>query len=70
MSRGLSSSWAVLGGVGVGPALAAEADELLRAVSSVRGVAGVDNQLEIHERAGGVSSLRGEVNAAASGGRR
>ena len=52
-----------------GPALASEVDELVRAVSSVRGVAGVDNQLEIHEQAGSVSSLQGEVAAAASGGR-
>lgn len=48
-----------------GPALSAEVDELLRAVSKVRGVTGVDNQLEVHEQAGGVSSLQGEVNAAA-----
>ena len=52
-----------------GPALSAEADELISAVSSVRGVAGVDNQLEIHEQAGGVSSLQGQLAAAASGGR-
>ncbi|HEX6625995.1 MAG TPA: BON domain-containing protein [Pyrinomonadaceae bacterium] len=49
-----------------GPALASEVDELLSAVASVRGVQGVDNQLEVHERADGISSLQGEVAAAAS----
>jgi osmotically-inducible protein OsmY len=49
-----------------GPALAGEVDELLRAVSSVRGVTGVENQLEIHESAAGISSLQGQVAAPAS----
>jgi osmotically-inducible protein OsmY len=49
-----------------GPALAGEVDELISAVASVRGVSGVDNQLEVHERADGISSLQGEVAAAAS----
>ena len=49
-----------------GPALAGEVDELISAVASVRGVSGVDNQLEVHERADGISSLQGEVIAAAS----
>ena len=49
-----------------GPALASEVDELLSAVSSVRGVKEVDSQLEVHERADGISSLQGEVAAAAS----
>ena len=48
-----------------GPALAREVDELLSAVSSVRGVTGVDNQLEVHEQAGSISSLQGEVAPAA-----
>jgi BON domain len=51
-----------------GPALASEVDELLSAVASVRGVAGVDSQLEVHEQAAGISSLQGEVRAAAAGG--
>ena len=49
-----------------GPALAGEVDELVSAVASVRGVSGVDNQLEVHEQAGNISSLQGEVTAAAS----
>ncbi|HEV3469850.1 MAG TPA: BON domain-containing protein [Pyrinomonadaceae bacterium] len=49
-----------------GPALAGEVDELLRAVSSVRGVAGVENQLEVHESAAGISNLQGQVSAPAS----
>ena len=49
-----------------GPALAGEADELLRAVSSVRGVTGVDDRLEIRESAAGVSSLQGQVSAPAT----
>jgi hypothetical protein len=32
----------------------------------VRGVSGVENQLEVHERADGISGLQGEVAAAAS----
>lgn len=49
-----------------GPALAGEVDELLRAVSSVRGVTGVEDRLEVHESAAGVSSLQGTVAAPAS----
>ena len=49
-----------------GPALAGEVDELISAVASVRGVSGVDNQLDVHERADGISGLQGEVAAAAS----
>jgi len=50
-----------------GPALASEVDELVSAVSSVRGVTGVENELDIHESASGISSLQGEVAAAAAG---
>jgi osmotically-inducible protein OsmY len=50
-----------------GPALAAEVDELLRAVASVRGVTGVEEQLDVHESAEGVSSLQGAVTAPAAG---
>jgi osmotically-inducible protein OsmY len=50
-----------------GPALASEVDELLSAVSSVRGVMEVDNQLEVHEQAESISSLQGEVARAAAG---
>jgi hypothetical protein len=46
-----------------GPALADEVDEIVCAVNSVRGVREVDNHLEVHEEAGGVSSLQGEVVA-------
>ena len=42
-----------------GQILASEIDQLLNRVSSVRGVTGVENKLEAHERAGGVSSLQG-----------
>ena len=49
-----------------GPALAGEVDELISAVASVRGVSGVENRLDVHERADGISSLQGEVAAAAS----
>jgi uncharacterized membrane protein len=42
-----------------GPVLAREVDWLLDAVSSVPGVTGVDNRLEMHARAGDVSGLQG-----------
>jgi BON domain len=48
-----------------GPALASEVDEILSAVSAVRGVSGVDNQLDVHEQAGSISSLQGEALGAA-----
>jgi osmotically-inducible protein OsmY len=48
-----------------GPALASEVDELISAVSGVRGVGGVDNQLEVHEQAGDIPSLQGEAHGAA-----
>jgi osmotically-inducible protein OsmY len=44
-----------------GPALADEVDEIVASAESVRGVTEVDNQLEVHEQAGGISSLQGEV---------
>ena len=50
-----------------GPALAGEVAELLRAVKSVRGVKGVDEELDVHESPAGVSGLQGEVTAAAAG---
>lgn len=49
-----------------GPALASEVDEIVAAVESVRGVASLNNQLEIYESAGNISSLQGEPVAAAS----
>ena len=42
-----------------GPILAEEVDPVLSAVSSVRGVAGVENRLEIHPTADNVPSLQG-----------
>jgi uncharacterized membrane protein len=42
-----------------GQILAGEVDQLLKRVRTVRGVTGVENRLEAHERAGGVSSLQG-----------
>ncbi len=41
-----------------GPIPASELDTLIRCVSSVRGVAGLENQLEIHERTDHVPGLR------------
>jgi osmotically-inducible protein OsmY len=43
-----------------GPILADEVDELLSCVSSVRGVAGVENQLKEQERADDVLGLQGD----------
>ena len=42
-----------------GPALAHEVGDLLSCVSSVSGVREVDNQLEVHKRAGGIPGLQG-----------
>jgi uncharacterized membrane protein len=42
-----------------GDILSSEADPLLKAVSNVRGVRGVENRLEAHEEAGGSFNLRG-----------
>jgi uncharacterized membrane protein len=42
-----------------GQILASEVDQLLKRVWSVRGVTGIENNLEAHEQAGGISSLRG-----------
>jgi uncharacterized membrane protein len=42
-----------------GPVLAHEVEGLLAAVNSVRGVRGINNQLEVHESAGNVSALQG-----------
>ena len=42
-----------------GQILASEVDQFINRVWSVRGVTGVENRLEAHERAGGVSSLQG-----------
>jgi uncharacterized membrane protein len=44
-----------------GPILESEVNGLLGSVSSVRGVTGVENHLEIHERAGDVPGLQGGV---------
>jgi uncharacterized membrane protein len=46
-----------------GPILAREVDVLLERVKAIRGVAGVENRLEVHEEAGTVSGLQdGRVN--------
>jgi uncharacterized membrane protein/CBS domain-containing protein len=42
-----------------GPILAYEIDDLLSAVSSVRGVSSTDNQLEVYKQAGDVPGLQG-----------
>ena len=42
-----------------GPILAQEADRLISSVSSIRGVQGLDHQLERHEEAGDVPGLQG-----------
>jgi hypothetical protein len=42
-----------------GPVLAHEVDELMSTVSTVRGVAGVKNALDVHEHAGNISGLQG-----------
>jgi hypothetical protein len=42
-----------------GPILADEVDDLLSCVSRVRGVAGMENRLEVHDEAGNVSALQG-----------
>ncbi len=44
-----------------GQILAREVDQLLKRIWSVRGVTGVENRLEAHEQAGGVSSLQGGI---------
>lgn len=42
-----------------GPVLAAEVDELIDAVTSIRGVTEVDNRMEVHDSAEGVPGLQG-----------
>jgi len=42
-----------------GPILAHEVQPLLRTASGVRGVAGIDNQLDVHEHAGNIPALQG-----------
>lgn len=42
-----------------GPILAHEVNDLLAAVAAVRGVIGVDNQLEVHQQADEVPALQG-----------
>ncbi|HMB04142.1 MAG TPA: BON domain-containing protein [Isosphaeraceae bacterium] len=44
-----------------GPILAGEVDHLLRAVAGVRGVAGVEDRLEVHEHAGRLAALQGGI---------
>lgn len=44
-----------------GPVLKGEVKNLLKAVSSVGGVQGVDNQLEIHDEPGNIPALQGEA---------
>ena len=43
-----------------GPILAHEVQPLLRAAASVRGVAAIDNQLDVHEQAGNIPALQGD----------
>ncbi|MBP7146067.1 MAG: SRPBCC family protein [Acidobacteria bacterium] len=43
-----------------GPVLAHELERVLWETGSVRGVAGVENQLELHEHAAGIPALQGE----------
>lgn len=50
-----------------GSTLAHEVDDLLDAVSSTRGIRGVENHLEVHERPGNVPGLQG--GSAPRGGR-
>lgn len=42
-----------------GPILASEVDELISIVGSIRGVAGVENQLEVHDSPGNTPALQG-----------
>ena len=49
-----------------GPVLRSEVDEIISCVESVRGVSEVDNRLEVHEQAGSVSALQGQVAQAAA----
>ncbi len=42
-----------------GQILASEVDQLLNRIRAIRGVTGIENRLEAHEQAGGVSSLQG-----------
>ena len=42
-----------------GPILAHEVQPLLRAASGVRGAAGIDNRLDVHEHAGNIPALQG-----------
>jgi hypothetical protein len=49
-----------------GPILAGEVDGLLARASRVRGVAGVENQLKIHEEPGGVPGLQDGIGRAGS----
>jgi hypothetical protein len=44
-----------------GPILSSEVTPLMRCVSSVKGVEGINNQLEVHEHAGNIPSLQGGV---------
>jgi len=42
-----------------GPVLQSEVDGLIACISSVRGMTGIENRLEVHQQAGGVSGLQG-----------
>ena len=50
-----------------GPALASEVDAIVSAAGSVRGVNEVDNQLEVHDQPGSISSLQGQALGASAG---
>jgi len=45
-----------------GPILANEVDDLLKCVSKVRGVTGIETQLEVHKEAGDIPGLQGGVD--------
>ncbi|MDT3669627.1 MAG: SRPBCC family protein [Aromatoleum sp.] len=51
-----------------GPVLASEVSRLMRAAWSVRGVKGVDDQLEVHDHPGNISALQGARQSRSSTG--
>ena len=49
-----------------GPVLTDELPKVLRSVRFVRGVKGIDNRLEVHNKAGSVSALQGTAQPASA----
>ncbi len=49
-----------------GPVLASEVNDIVAAVTAVRGVASVNNELDAHESADGIPALQGEGRVAGS----